>query len=91
MGRQLSAQSEMFIRRCKNSIPPTKYLSSMFRLLFHFLSFFGKKKSLNKNNSPLGSSNFGLDMTQVIFSENSMIFLLEEYFFNGGLKTVGGP
>ena len=57
------------------------------------LSFFEKKKkkSLNKYSSPLGSSNFGLDMSQVIFSENSMIFLLEEYFFNGGLKTVGGP
>lgn len=93
MGRQLSAQSELFIRICKNSIPPTKYLSSMFRLLFHFLSliFWKKKKSLNKYSSPLGSSNFGLDMTQVIFSENSMIFLLEEYFFNGGLKTAGGP
>ena len=50
-----------------------------------------KKKSLSKYSSPLGSSNFGLDMSQVIYSENSMIFLLEEYFFNGGLKTVGGP
>lgn len=92
MGRQLSAQSKMFIRICKNSIPHTKYLSSMFRLLFHFLSLiFWKKKSLSKYSSPLGSSNFGLDMSQVIYSENSMIFLLEEYFFNGGLKTVGGP
>lgn len=55
-------------------LPNICHLCSDCFFIFSLSFFEKKKKSLNKYSSPLGSSNFGLDMTQVIFSENSMIF-----------------